>query len=82
MRTALEKEIDDLIASGVTLRFTGRVFEQAHTPGKGKTYRLQDVMCRIRAGRAFGVTEFSDRGFEFVVRRPPARSPLAHEAAA
>ncbi len=46
-RTVTEKRIDDLIASGVTLRFTGRVFEQKHTPGKGETFSLADVMRRV-----------------------------------
>jgi hypothetical protein len=78
-RSATDKRIDDLLASGVTLRFTGRCFENAHTPGKGETFKLQDVLCRVYAGRGAIVSPFADErtGHEILVTAPPKRSERA-----
>lgn len=77
MRTAADKRIDDILAQGITLRFEGRVFgEKERVPGTGPTYKVDDVLRRVRAGRAIitsvGTNEHA--GFEIEVRKAPQRA--------
>jgi hypothetical protein len=68
---------DEALARGVTLRFTGSVFEEAERVGRGPTYRLHDVMRRVRRGRALIVCVGDEYGFEIEVRAPPKRTSEA-----
>lgn len=81
MKNATDRRIDEVIASGVTLRFTGRAFENAATPGRGQTFALADVMRRVYAGRAAISSPFAEgrHGHEILVSAPPRRSEAALE---
>jgi len=72
-RSATDKRIDDLLISGVTLRFTGRAFEDAGTPGKGPTFSLADVLRRVYAGRGVIASPSATNrlGREIHVTAPP-----------
>lgn len=79
MKTKTDKRIDDALQAGVTLRFTGRAFENAATPGAGDTFSPVDVMRRVRAGRAWQFCEKTDNANEILVRSMPRGDASARD---
>lgn len=71
-----DARIDEALARGVTLRFTGKVFEEASRDrGTGPVYPALAVLCRARAGKALiSTTSGEGMSFEIVVKAAPKRS--------
>lgn len=74
-----KKRIDEALARGAVLRFTGAAFEEAgRARGQGPVYPALEVLRRVRVGVALAITRCSDDvGFEVEVRAAPRRSTEA-----